>query len=75
MQANLDRSAHDIIAAAHAATGGVDPRDVESLYLEGYNIIRRADGSEMLWDKYAMWREFSGAKANAHAAEDMMSIR
>lgn len=74
VQVNPDLSARDIIAAAHEAAGGADWRDVKSLYLEGYNIIRRADGSEVLWDKYAMWREFSDAKANAHAAEGKVRI-
>ncbi len=74
VQANPERSARDILAAAHEAAGGEDWRDVKSLYLEGYNIIRRADGSEVLWDRYAMWREFSDSKANAHAAEGKVRI-
>ena len=74
VQANPGLSARDIIAAAHEAAGGEDWRDVKSLYLEGYNIIRRADGSEVLWDRYAMWREFSDSKANAHAAEGKVRI-
>ncbi|MFN3608426.1 MAG: hypothetical protein ACK4Y9_05120 [Hyphomonas sp.] len=74
VQANPDRSARDILAAAHEAAGGKEWRDVKSLYLEGYNIIRRTDGSEVLWDRYAMWREFSDSKANAHAAEGKVRI-
>lgn len=74
VQADPELSARDIIAAAHKAAGGADWRDVRSLYLEGYNIIRRADGSEILWDRYAMWREFSDGKANAHAAEGKVRI-
>lgn len=74
VQTSPDMSARDILAAAHEAAGGADWRDVKSLYLEGYNIIRRADGSEMLWDKYAMWREFSDSKVNAHAAEGKVRI-
>lgn len=74
VQANPELSARDIIAAAHEAAGGADWRDVKSLYLEGYNIIRKADGGEVLWDKYAMWREFSDTKANAHAAEGKVRI-
>ena len=74
VQASPERSARDILTAAHEAAGGEDWRDVKSLYLEGYNIIRRADGSEVLWDRYAMWREFSDSKANAHAAEGKVRI-
>lgn len=74
MQANPDLSGRDILVAAHEAAGGDAWRDVESLYLEGYNIIRRADGAEVLWDKYAMWREYSSSKANAHAAEGKVRI-
>ncbi|MFN3313630.1 MAG: hypothetical protein ACK46Q_09200 [Hyphomonas sp.] len=74
VQANPDLGAREILASAHDAAGGDDWRDVKSLYLEGYNIIRRPDGSEVLWDRYAMWREFSGTKANAHAAEGKVRI-
>lgn len=74
IQADPDLSARDILAAAHEAAGGEDWRGVKSLYLDGYNIIRRPDGSELLWDRYAMWREFSGSKANAHAAEGKVRI-
>ena len=68
VQANPALSAREIVARAHEAAGGADWRDVRTLYLEGYNIIRRADGSEVLWDRYAMWREFSDDKTDAHAA-------
>lgn len=74
VQAMPALSARDIIAAAHDAAGGADWRDVKSLYLEGYNIIRKADGGEVLWDRYAMWREYSDTKANAHAAEGKVRI-
>lgn len=74
VQVNPDLSGRDILAAAHEAAGGDAWRDVKSLYLEGYNIIRRADGSEVLWDRYAMWREYSSSKANAHAAEGKVRI-
>lgn len=74
VQANPSLTARDIIAAAHEAAGGPVWRDVESLYLEGYNIIRSADGGEIVWDRYAMWREFSDEKANAHAAEGKVRI-
>jgi hypothetical protein len=74
MQLNPQLTAREILAAAHEAAGGEDWRGVKSLYLEGYNIIRRPDGSEVLWDRYAMWREFSDNKANAHAAEGKVRI-
>lgn len=74
IQANPQLTARDILVAAHEAAGGEDWREVKSLYLEGYNIIRRPDGSEILWDRYAMWREYSDTKANAHAAEGKVRI-
>ena len=74
VQANPALSAREIVARAHEAAGGADWRDVRTLYLEGYNIIRRADGSEVLWDRYAMWREFSDDKTDAHAAEGKVRI-
>lgn len=74
VQANPALSATDIVAAAHDAAGGDDWRDVKTLFLEGYNIIRKSDGREVLWDKYAMWREFSDQKTNAHAAEGKVRI-
>lgn len=74
VQANPELSAQAIIASAHEAAGGADWRDVKTLYLEGYNIIRRPDGSEILWDRYAMWREFSDEKTNAHMAEGKVRI-
>jgi len=74
VQANPSLPARDIIAAAHVAAGGEDWRGVKTLYLEGYNIIRRPDGREVLWDKYAMWRAFSDQKQNAHAAEGKVRI-
>lgn len=74
VQANPSLTARDIVAAAHEAAGGEDWRGVKTLYLEGYNIIRRPDGTEVLWDKYAMWRAFSGEKKNAHAAEGKVRI-
>ncbi len=74
VQATPSLTAREIVAAAHEAAGGEDWRGVRTLYLEGYNIIRRADGTEVLWDRYAMWREFSEAKTNAHAAEGKVRI-
>jgi len=74
VQLNPEISAREILSRAHEAAGGDDWRDVTSLYLEGYNIIRRPDGSEIVWDKYAMWREYSGTKTNAHAAEGKVRI-
>ncbi len=74
VQANPSLTAREIVAAAHEAAGGEDWRDVKTLHLEGYNIIRKSDGSEILWDRYAMWREYSGQKADAHAAEGKVRI-
>jgi hypothetical protein len=74
VQANPSLTARQIIARAHEAAGGEDWRRVRTLYLEGYNIIRRPDGAEVLWDRYAMWREFTDRKSNAHAAEGRVRI-
>lgn len=74
VQANPSLTARQIIARAHEAAGGEDWRSVRTLYLEGYNIIRRPDGTEVLWDRYAMWREFPDRKSNAHAAEGKVRI-
>jgi hypothetical protein len=74
VQAEPSLTAPEILERAHEAAGGADWRDVKSLYLEGYNVIRKPDGSEVLWDRYAMWRAYSDTKANAHAAEGKVRI-
>mgnify|MGYP000275956174 CR=1 FL=1 len=58
---------------AHEAAGGERFVRPGSLFLSGYNIIRR-DGGEMLWDRYAMWRVFGNEKLDAHRANGMVRI-
>jgi len=73
VQANPDLSGADIIAKAHAAAGGDGFVNPDSLFLSGYNIIRRGQG-ERLWDRYAMWREFGSSKEDAHAVNGKIRI-
>lgn len=74
MQKNVNLSARDIIEAAYSFAGGDEFRRPGSLFLSGYNIIRSQDGQEILWDKYAMWREFSEDKPDAHKASGKVRI-
>ena len=71
-QPALDGAA--IIARAHAAAGGEHFVRPDTLFLSGYNIIRPAEGGEVLWDHYAMWREFAEEKADAHEASGRVRI-
>lgn len=62
-----------IIERAHTAAGASFVRP-GSLFLSGYNIIRGPDGSERLWDQYAMWRVFDDEKPDAHQANGQVRI-
>ena len=62
-----------IIERAHAAAGGKTWTNPKRLRLVGYNVIRR-DGKEIVWDKYAMWREFAPEKSDAHSANGKVRI-
>ncbi len=66
-------SAAGIIAKAHKAAGGLSWVKPYRLKLTGYNLIRKQD-AELVWDKYAMWREYAGEKSNAHAANGKVRI-
>ncbi len=66
-------TAADIIANAHKAAGGADWVKPFRLKLTGYNLIRKGD-AEVVWDKYAMWREFASEKKDAHAASGKVRI-
>jgi len=73
VQKRPDLDGAEIIQRAHAAAGAsfVQPG---SLFLSGYNIIRAPDGSERLWDQYAMWRVFDDEKSDAHQANGQVRI-
>ena len=76
--ANLDLSAADIIARAHAAAGGEHWTRPGTLFLKGYNVMHRGaiaeGGVPDLYDRYAMWRVFGEEKADAHAANGKVRI-
>ena len=74
VQAEPNLTAQDILRRAHEAAGGDTWRKPGELFLEGYNIIRTADGGEVVWDRYAMWRGFSDAKDAAHQVEGKVRI-
>lgn len=74
VQANPSLTGAEIIARAHAAAGGESFVRPGTLFLTGYNIIRPAGGGEVLWDRYAMWREFAAEKGDAHAASGKVRI-
>ncbi len=71
-QPALDGAA--IIARAHAAAGGEHFVKPGTLFLAGYNIIRPPGGGEVLWDRYAMWRQFADDKPDAHRASGRVRI-
>lgn len=73
LQAEPQLGARTIIARAHEAAGGKNWTNPKRLKLTGYNVIRR-DGKEVIWDKYAMWREFALEKSDAHSANGKVRI-
>lgn len=74
VQANPELDGAEIIRRAHAAAGGEQFVRPGSLFLSGYNILRGPDGSERLWDRYAMWRVFGDEKLDAHQANGRVRI-
>lgn len=66
-------SAEQIISKAHSAAGGPAWVKPFRLKLTGYNLIRKGD-DEIVWDKYAMWREFASEKEAAHAVNGKVRI-
>jgi len=73
LQTRPELSGRDIIALAHRAAGGELFLRPASLILRGYNIQHSAAG-EVLWDRYAMWREFAAGKQDAHNASGKVRI-
>jgi hypothetical protein len=74
VQFQPDLTGAQVIARAHAAAGGESWVRPQSLKLTGYNIIRREDGAEILWDRYTMWRVYADEKADAHVASGKVRI-
>ena len=68
-----DLDAREIIARAHAASGGESWRKPRSLYLAGYNVTYR-NGEEIVYDQYTMHRVYPDAKPDAHAADGRVRI-
>lgn len=74
VQSHSDLSAAEIVRRAHTAAGGDLFVHPGSLFLSGYNIIRRDPDREVLWDRYAMWRVFEEEKPDAHRASGKVRI-
>lgn len=73
-QLHPELSGAEIISKAHEAAGGHSFVHPGTLFLSGYNILRTANGSEKLWDHYAMWRVFEEEKPDAHVASGKVRI-
>ena len=73
-QTNPELTGRDIIALALEAAGGETFSRPRTLFLSGYNISRGDDGSEVLWDKYAMWRVFADDTSSAREASGKVRI-
>lgn len=73
-QIHPELNARSIIENAYMFSGGDRFRYPTTLFLSGYNIIRSRDGSETLWQDYAMWREFAQEKPDAHKASGKVRI-
>lgn len=74
VQNNPALSGAEILRRAHTAAGGELFVKPGSLFLSGYNLIRPSAGAEVLWENYAMWREFADEKADAHVASGKVRI-
>lgn len=72
-QLSPELSATQIITKAHVAAGGAGWVKPFGLKLTGYNLIRKGE-KEIIWDKYAMWREYAADKSAAHEASGKVRI-
>ena len=68
-----EKSAAEIIAAAHEAAGGATWKRPKSLLMSGYAIFY-SDGKETRYEPYLMARVFVGEKNDAHAADGKVRI-
>lgn len=73
VQAEEALSAKEILSKAHERAGGENFVNPGSLKLSGYNIVRKGDDT-VVWDNYAMWREFASSKEDAHQANGKVRI-
>ena len=73
VQAEEALSAQEILSNAHERAGGQTFVRPNSLKLTGYNIVRKGDQT-VVWDEYAMWREFASSKEDAHQANGKVRI-
>ncbi len=73
VQTNIDMSPAEIVSRAYLAAGGELFQKPQSLFLSGYNLIRKG-GEETVWDKYAMWRVYAPEKEDARVANGKVRI-
>jgi len=70
---DADRSASEIISAAHAAAGGESWLRPQTLSMTGYGVFYR-NGQASTYDDYRMLRVYAGVKNNAHIADGKVRI-
>ncbi len=68
-----DRSAEDIMRAAHAAAGGPDWVRPDTLAMDGYAVFYR-DGTAARHERHTMYRVYDAAKTDAHSADGKVRI-
>jgi hypothetical protein len=73
-QTEVDLDGAAIIRRAHDAAGGETFVKPGALFLSGQNTLYGRDGTQRIWDQYAMWRVFADEKADAHAANGKVRI-
>lgn len=68
-----DRSAEDIMQAAHAAAGGESWVRPETLSMDGYAVFYRG-GDATRHERHTMYRVYDAGKADAHRADGKVRI-
>ncbi|MGB3455280.1 MAG: hypothetical protein WBG08_05075 [Litorimonas sp.] len=68
-----ERTAEDIMRAAHAAAGGDAWVRPETLAMDGYGVFYR-DGVATRHERHTMYRVYAPAKSEAHAADGKVRI-
>ncbi len=71
--AKAEKSAQDIIAAAHEAAGGRSWLRPKTLSMKGYGVFYRGGGAAT-YDDYRMLRVYAAQKDNAHVADGKVRI-